>query len=189
MSLGKGWGFALSRVKCSSSLHHQAQAHLVTSTSTSSRPKHAMPPLSRFLLPFKYAKERYAGHPLRLSIAALKTIFVFHVFWQYGYSIAPLAGPSMLPTFEVAGDSVIVSRYYRRGRGVKVGDVVSFDSVVEPGESVLKRVLGLQGDYVLRDTPGTTDLMVQVSKKAILVNWKAELTSLGTGRSLLGRWG
>jgi len=95
----------------------------------------------------------------------------------------------MLPTFEVAGDSVIVSRYYRRGRGVKVGDVVSFDSVVEPGESVLKRVLGLQGDYVLRDTPGTTDTMIQVSKKAILLNWKAELISLGTGRSLLGRWG
>jgi inner membrane protease subunit 1 len=121
-----------------------------------------MPPLSRFLLPFSYAKERYAGHPLRLSIAALKTIFVFHVFWQYGYAIAPLEGPSMLPTFEVKGDSVIISRYYRRGRNVKVGDVVQFDSVVEPGEGVIKRVLGLQGDYVMRDTPGSTDSMIQV---------------------------
>jgi len=26
----------------------------------------------------------------------------------------------------------------------------------------LKRVLGLQGDYVLRDTPGTTESMIQV---------------------------
>jgi inner membrane protease subunit 1 len=121
-----------------------------------------MPPLSRFLLPFKYGKERYAGHPLRLSIAALKTILLAHVFWKYGYAIAPLQGPSMLPTFEVTGDSVIISRYYRRGREVKVGDVVSFDSVVEPGESVIKRVLGLQGDYVMRDTPGTTESMIQV---------------------------
>ena len=95
----------------------------------------------------------------------------------------------MLPTFEVTGDSVIVSRYYRRGRGIKVGDMVSFDSVVEPGESVLKRVLGLQGDYVLRDTPGTTESMIQVSMKTILVDGQAETTSLGTGRPLLGRWG
>ncbi len=68
----------------------------------------------------------------------------------------------MLPTFEVKGDSVIISRYYRRGRNVKVGDVVQFDSVVEPGEGVIKRVLGLQGDYVMRDTPGSTDSMIQV---------------------------
>jgi inner membrane protease subunit 1 len=147
-----------------------------------------MPPLSRFLLLFKYAKERYVGHPLRLSIAALKTILLAHVFWQYGYSLAPLQGPSMLPTFEVAGDSVIVSRYYRRGRGVKVGDLVSFDSVVEPGESVLKRVLGLQGDYVLRDTPGTTDSMIQVREKSVSLAWRIVLISLGTGRPLLGHW-
>jgi len=68
----------------------------------------------------------------------------------------------MLPTFEVRGDSVIISKFYRRGRGIKVGDVVSFHSVVEPGESVIKRVLGLEGDYVLRDTPESTDLMIQV---------------------------
>lgn len=95
----------------------------------------------------------------------------------------------MLPTFEVTGDSVIVSRYYRRGRGIKVGDMVSFDSVVEPGEIVLKRVLGIQGDYVLRDTPGTTDSMIQVSKKSIFGRLESQLISLGTGRSLLGRWG
>lgn len=76
----------------------------------------------------------------------------------------------MLPTFEVIGDSVILSRYYRRGRGIKVGDIVSFDSVVEPGESVIKRVLGLPGDYVLRDTPGTTDTMIQVRQSPILGN-------------------
>lgn len=68
----------------------------------------------------------------------------------------------MLPTFEVVGDSVIISRFYRRGRGIKVGDVVSFHSVVEPGESVIKRVVGLEGDCVLRDTPGTTESMLQV---------------------------
>lgn len=70
----------------------------------------------------------------------------------------------MMPTFEMLGDWVIASKYYRRGRGVEVGDVVTFRSVTEPGERVIKRVIGLEGDYVLRDTPGSgSDMMVQVS--------------------------
>ena len=68
----------------------------------------------------------------------------------------------MLPTLYIAGDSVLLSRLYRRGRGVEVGDVVSFDSVVQPGEGVIKRVLGLEGDYILRDTPGTTETIIRV---------------------------
>jgi inner membrane protease subunit 1 len=122
-----------------------------------------MPVFPRLLLPLKQVHKRYAGHPLRLFNAALKTIFLAHLIWQYGYSWAPVGGASMLPTLEVLGDSVLISRSYRRGRGIKVGDVVSFDSVVEPGETVIKRVIGLEGDYVLRDTPGTTDSMIQVS--------------------------
>jgi inner membrane protease subunit 1 len=122
----------------------------------------AMPVFPR-LVPFlQRAKRRYAGHPIRLATAALKTILLTHVIWHYGYSWNPVGGASMLPTFEVVGDSVIISRFYRRGRGIKVGDVVSFSSVVEPGESVIKRILGLEGDYVLRDSPESTDLMVQV---------------------------
>lgn len=62
----------------------------------------------------------------------------------------------MLPTLEVYKDGVLVSRWFRRGRGIEVGDVVAFDSVAETGERVIKRVIGLEGDYVLRDTPGTT---------------------------------
>ncbi len=70
----------------------------------------------------------------------------------------------MLPTLEVLGDGVIVDRWYRRGRGVQVGDLVTFDSVIHPGEKVLKRVLGMEGDYVLRDTPESgSDVMIQVS--------------------------
>lgn len=69
----------------------------------------------------------------------------------------------MLPTFSVTGDFVLISSFYRQGKGITVGDIVSFDSVVEPGEKVIKRVIGLPGDYVLRDTPGENDVMIQVS--------------------------
>lgn len=82
---------------------------------------------------------------------------------EYGFRTGSGVGPSMLPTIEVLGDHMLVSKTYRRGRGIKVGDIVEFDSVVEPGEHVIKRVIGLEGDYVLRDTPGVNSKMIQVS--------------------------
>lgn len=68
----------------------------------------------------------------------------------------------MLPTLSVYGDRVLLSRYYRRGRDVSVGDIVSFSAVVDSGGDVMKRVLGMPGDYVLRYTPGRGDVMIQV---------------------------
>lgn len=74
----------------------------------------------------------------------------------------------MLPTFEVFGDSFIMSRKYRRGKNVKVGDIVSFWSVVEPGQGVVKRIIGLEGDYVMLNTPESgSDTMIQVSFKSL----------------------
>lgn len=75
----------------------------------------------------------------------------------------------MLPTFHVTGDTVLISRLYRGGKGIVPGDIVSFDSVVEPGEKVIKRVVGLEGDYVLRDTPGESSIMVQVCGHGVFV--------------------
>ncbi|KAH7419412.1 signal peptidase-like protein I [Cadophora sp. MPI-SDFR-AT-0126] len=107
-------------------------------------------------------KTRFAGHPFRLLSTTIKTIFIAHVFVSYGFSLVPTSGASMLPTLEVLGDIVLIDKRYRRGRGVVVGDVVSFDSVVQPGERVIKRVVGLEGDCVVRDTPGMGDGMVMV---------------------------
>ena len=73
-------------------------------------------------------------------------------------------GPSMLPTLNVRYDWVYVSKLYRRGKGVKVGDVVTFKHPMFPGTGAAKRVLGMPGDFVLRDTPGSgSDMMIQVS--------------------------
>lgn len=114
--------------------------------------------------PIKLLSNRYAGHPFRVLSATLKGFFLFHLLWDHLYTINPTEGPSMLPTFEVRGDTIIVDRWYRRGRGIQVGDVVAFDSVVHPGEKVLKRVIGMEGDYVLRDMPESgNDVMIQVS--------------------------
>ena len=93
----------------------------------------------------------------------------------------------MLPTFEVMDDYVVVDRWYRRGRGIVVGDIVTFDSVIDPGERVIKRVIGVEGDYVLRDTPGSaSDQMLQVSVHGITSIPSSELIVSDTARSLLG---
>lgn len=57
----------------------------------------------------------------------------------------------MLPTLAVQGDSVLVSSFYRHGRGVKVGDIISFKHPCEPEAAAVKRVVGMPGDFVMRD--------------------------------------
>lgn len=70
----------------------------------------------------------------------------------------------MLPTIQSFGDYVLISKYYRRGRGVQVGDIVSFRHPVREGEFAMKRVIGMQGDFVLMNTPDRSDAMIQVGK-------------------------
>jgi inner membrane protease subunit 1 len=53
----------------------------------------------------------------------------------------------MIPTLYLE-DRALVLTHYRRGRGVKVGDVVSAQHPHEPGETVIKRVVGMPGDFV-----------------------------------------
>ncbi|KAI9743135.1 MAG: hypothetical protein M1818_003430 [Claussenomyces sp. TS43310] len=105
--------------------------------------------------PIEMLRQRYAGHPMVLMKTAFKGVFAVHLFFDYFFAYSLSYGASMLPTFAVYRDGMLISRWYRRGRGVQVGDVVAFDSVVEPGERVIKRVIGMEGDYVLRDTPGS----------------------------------
>jgi inner membrane protease subunit 1 len=96
-------------------------------------------------------------------LAAVKTFFIAHLLMEYGFEAAPSWGASMLPTFPIMGNVTIQSKRYRRGRGIEVGDIVAYYKPSEPGEKVIKRVIGLEGDYVLRNTPGSgSDQMIQV---------------------------
>ena len=54
----------------------------------------------------------------------------------------------MLPTISARGDGVLISKSHRRGRGVKVGDLVDFEHPLVPGVRAIKRVLGMPGDFV-----------------------------------------
>lgn len=93
-----------------------------------------------------------------LSSALLTTVKILafaHLISENVYAIHPTQGPSMLPTLSVIGDSVLISKRYRRGRGVKVGDVVEIRHPVPeyPRHGAVKRVIGLGGDFVVRTSP------------------------------------
>jgi inner membrane protease subunit 1 len=104
------------------------------------------------------------GHPFRLLFSTVKYFAALHLFWEYGYSLGPAQGPSMLPTVEVADEWMLTSKRHRHGRGVEVGDLVVYKIPIFPDADGMKRVLGMPGDYVMIDSPESgSDAMIQVS--------------------------
>ena len=71
----------------------------------------------------------------------------------------------MLPTMNVRKDVHWISSYYRRGRGIKAGDLVSFRHPLVPDENAGKRVLGMPGDWIAIDAAnvGGEGRMMKVS--------------------------
>lgn len=84
----------------------------------------------------------------------LNSFLIAHVLWNNVASINGCFGPSMLPTLNVEGDWVVISKLHEKGRGVGVGDLVSYDHPVRQGTHAIKRIVAMPGDFVLRDTPG-----------------------------------
>lgn len=102
---------------------------------------------------------------------AVVVVLTIHIFVDYFYLCTGAYGISMLPNLNASGDSLWISKYYRRGRGIQVGDLVSFQHPVRVGEFAVKRVMGLEGDFVLMNTPGKSDAMLQVGSLMTVANF------------------
>lgn len=98
---------------------------------------------------------------LKLLVVSTQCIFLTHLVWDRLFSISSTIGPSMLPTMNVSGDWVYISKLHVYGRGVKSGDVVSYTHPVDgPGVHVIKRIIGMPGDFVVKDpTDGSNDML------------------------------
>lgn len=106
--------------------------------------------------------QTYLGHPFRALVAAAKVLAAGHLAITYFYSWGTVSGPSMLPAWEVWGEGAVVSHLYRRGVGVRVGDLVKFKVPVTDADGI-KRVAGLPGDYILvHSADSGRDEMMQV---------------------------
>ncbi|QIW94654.1 hypothetical protein AMS68_000172 [Peltaster fructicola] len=102
---------------------------------------------------------------LGLYVLGLMTgvYILLHSFWAHFYEFSWAYGISMLPTINSCGDKLIISKWYRRGRGIHLGDIVSYTHPINSNQDAVKRVLGMPGDFVLRDTPGEGEgHMIQV---------------------------
>ena len=107
--------------------------------------------------------------PLRALKNSLQFLLFAHLFWDKFYSVGDTLGASMLPTFAVSNDWILISKLHTLGRGCKVGDVVSYaHPVYGPKVSVIKRIIGMPGDFVVKDPmeegPGE---MLQVSTRGV----------------------
>ncbi|CCL98972.1 uncharacterized protein FIBRA_00980 [Fibroporia radiculosa] len=81
-----------------------------------------------------------------INIACAAHLFVEHVGW--------VAGPSMLPTMSVTGESVLENRMVSP-ENLQRGDLVTITSPLNPTRIVCKRILGLPGDVICVDPTGT----------------------------------
>lgn len=63
----------------------------------------------------------------------------------------------MYPTINFRGEWLLVSKLHKHGKGVEVGDLVMFKNPLFRGRTATKRVLGMPGDFVLKDAPSSGD--------------------------------
>ena len=101
---------------------------------------------------------------IRLAIFTAKLVATAHLFNQWIGHPSLTDGPSMLPTLNVRDDYVWINCLYRRGKGIKLGDVVSLRHPLVPGDRACKRVVAMEGDFVGTGSPASGDrLMIQVT--------------------------
>src|ERR671911_222050 len=65
--------------------------------------------------------------------------FVMEAFW--------IPSGSMIPTLEI-GDRVLVNKFIYRFTEPERGDIIVFESVDNPDEDLVKRVVGIPGDTI-----------------------------------------
>ncbi|KAI8096789.1 mitochondrial inner membrane peptidase complex catalytic subunit [Halteromyces radiatus] len=87
----------------------------------------------------------------RGSIVALQFGCFVHLFNQHVAELTFCVGPSMLPTFNMTGDIMLIEHISQRFKSLQTGDVIVCISPSVPGRAVLKRIIGMPGDNICVD--------------------------------------
>jgi inner membrane protease subunit 1 len=104
---------------------------------------------------------------LRLALNCTALFCALKLTNEHLFAIYPSSGPSMFPTLHFNGDAILVSKLYKYGNGIEVGDVVTIRHPGFLSFGAGKRVIGMAGDYVCKDEPLDTEVgregrMIQV---------------------------
>ncbi|KAI9898744.1 hypothetical protein N3K66_007104 [Trichothecium roseum] len=101
-----------------------------------------------------------------------------HLIQTHAFQIAPASGPSMLPTFTVAGEYVLTDATHARNRRsqLRPGDLVTYRIPIFRRDLGMKRLVGLEGDYVSIGTVGEKgeDMMIQLGPPRALLDNRRE---------------
>ena len=111
----------------------------------------------------------FESQPVQIVSGVLQFAAIMYCVQTYVIDTTMCIGPSMLPTFNSAGDIVLINRFSHRYRPVKLNDVIVAKSPSNPDQIVCKRVLGLEGDHVKYDRPRYGNMEFSYSKKGIVV--------------------
>ncbi|EWC48190.1 hypothetical protein DRE_02294 [Drechslerella stenobrocha 248] len=99
-------------------------------------------------------------------VVGIKLVAFAHLFVSKFLIVSQCEGASMVPTLPGTVSTVIVNHLYSRGRGVKVGDMITAHRPDDMDIMMLKRVIGMPGDYVVMDPMaaglGEETMMVRV---------------------------
>ncbi|KAI8326253.1 LexA/Signal peptidase [Martensiomyces pterosporus] len=78
--------------------------------------------------------------------------------------MTPSQGPSMLPTLNMAGDILLIERLPGWRNRLRVGDIVTFTSPLNPERRAVKRLLAVEGDTICVDPTKDRLAFVQIPK-------------------------
>ena len=89
---------------------------------------------------------------------------LLHCIHEYGVDVTMCVGPSMLPTFSLIGDVVIMERITPKLNYYSRGDVVIATSPTDPKQTVCKRIRAIEGDTVTMNTFQPRKMTIKVPK-------------------------
>ncbi|KAJ2981607.1 hypothetical protein NQ176_g1925 [Zarea fungicola] len=121
--------------------------------------------------PSSHNRKRFTNytykHYFRLGLGCISITALSHQFFTKVYHVTPAEGPSMLPTFNLFGDWILIDMRCSLGRGVAVGDLVAYKIPIKRYQMGVKRIIGMPGDFVSTGTPGEDgeDATIQVSSQ------------------------
>ncbi|CAB4379105.1 mitochondrial inner membrane protease subunit 1 [Rhizophagus irregularis] len=82
---------------------------------------------------------------------AIKFACFVHLIGEHVTEVTMCIGPSMLPTFNMIGDIVVLEHFSPKLKRLEIGDVVVCISPTNPWRAVCKRILGMPGDRICID--------------------------------------
>lgn len=95
----------------------------------------------------KYIKNEKVLNIMEWTLAITAAVVISLFVRQFIFTTAVVSGPSMAPTLN-NGDRVIINRITIRLESPSHGDIVAFPYPANPQDKHIKRVIGIQGDYI-----------------------------------------